>query len=204
MSMVEKATEVGRLLTDERKNLGHGEWLPWLRKNFRFTDRTARNYIRLFENRDRLKLESVSNLTEAYQLLNPPKSTTETIPESGHDDPELLATKTPRYFLPEFGCRFGSKVQADGTEIQCWIFPSAKHDGYWYVTKLIIDQSGGAEAEGLGEPIKAEGVGATMKWLKINHEDLEWEVKLLKPQDYNIWLFDSYDDWKETWLPKRE
>jgi hypothetical protein len=66
----EKAIRIGELLTAQRENVAHGGWLPWLKSNVQFTDRTARNYMRVFENRDRLKLESVSDLPSAYRLLS--------------------------------------------------------------------------------------------------------------------------------------
>lgn len=44
--------------------------MKWVGDNLPFTDRTARNYIRLFENRDKLKTETVSTLTSAYKMLN--------------------------------------------------------------------------------------------------------------------------------------
>jgi hypothetical protein len=68
-----KAIRIGELLTQEKQRLGHGEWLPWITANLPFTDRTARNYIRLYENKDRLKLENVSDLSAAYRMLSAPK-----------------------------------------------------------------------------------------------------------------------------------
>lgn len=70
---LEKAIRIGELLTQERDRLRHGEWLSWVRVNLPFTDRTARNYLQVFEQRDRLKLESVSDLSDAYRLLCPVK-----------------------------------------------------------------------------------------------------------------------------------
>lgn len=69
---LDNAIRIGELLTQEKAKLDHGEWLPWVQVNMPFTDRTARNYIRCFEKRDRLKSENVSDLAEAYRLLAPP------------------------------------------------------------------------------------------------------------------------------------
>jgi hypothetical protein len=69
---VADAIEIGRLLTEHRDSLGHGEWMPWLKANVRFDDRTARRYASLYENRD--KLDSVSNLNDAYKLLKQPRT----------------------------------------------------------------------------------------------------------------------------------
>lgn len=76
-----KAIRAGELLRREHDKLKHGEWLPWLEKNLpTITDRTARNYIQVYENRDRLKLEKVSDLSSAYRLLKAPKADTVTSP----------------------------------------------------------------------------------------------------------------------------
>lgn len=71
---LEKAIRIGELLTEQKKSLGHGEFTPWIKANLPFTARTARNYMRVFKERDRLKTETVSDLTSAYQLISGPTS----------------------------------------------------------------------------------------------------------------------------------
>lgn len=66
---VSNAIRIGELLSDERKHCKYGEWLPWLKANIVFTSKTAENYIRVYK--DRTKLETVSNLTEAYRIVFP-------------------------------------------------------------------------------------------------------------------------------------
>jgi len=66
---LEKAIRIGQLLTEQKQALGHGEFIPWLKANIPFTDRTARNYMRLYRERDRLKTETVSDFKGAYALL---------------------------------------------------------------------------------------------------------------------------------------
>ena len=67
---LEKALEAGRLLIECKRELGHGQWLPWLEENFSFTDRTARRWMKLVDDAEsgKLKSDTVSNLAEAYQL----------------------------------------------------------------------------------------------------------------------------------------
>ena len=67
------AFEAGRLLTEQKAELGHGEWLLWLKENVSFNVRTAQRYMNLHENRDRLKNDSVSYLMDAYDKLVKPK-----------------------------------------------------------------------------------------------------------------------------------
>ena len=70
---LELAIEAGKLLTNIKATLQHGEFIPWIEANMPFTDRTARNYMNLYENKDKLKTESVSDLNGAYKLLKPPE-----------------------------------------------------------------------------------------------------------------------------------
>jgi hypothetical protein len=66
---LEKAIRIGELLTQQKQALPHGEFTPWLRANVPFTERTATNYMRVFEKREELKSENVSVLRQAYKLL---------------------------------------------------------------------------------------------------------------------------------------
>jgi hypothetical protein len=63
------AIKIGELLTDQKGNLKHGEFMAWVNENLPFTDRTARNYMRVYKERDGLKTETVSDLSEAYHRL---------------------------------------------------------------------------------------------------------------------------------------
>ncbi len=66
---LDKACEIGRLLCDQKDEMAHGDFIPWVEATLPFTDRTARNYMRAYRNRDKLKTESVSDLSGAYRLL---------------------------------------------------------------------------------------------------------------------------------------
>lgn len=67
-----KAVEAGNLLRECKKELAHGEWLPWIEMHFAFTDRTARRWMKLAEDVEagRLKSDTVSNLAEAYKATS--------------------------------------------------------------------------------------------------------------------------------------
>ena len=55
---VEIAIECGRLLTLQKKQTEHGEWIAWIKSNCRFSEDTAQNYMRLFRRVSQLtKLE---------------------------------------------------------------------------------------------------------------------------------------------------
>jgi hypothetical protein len=71
---LDKAIKIGELLSGIKAGLKHGEWLPWLKANLTITERTAQNYARCFEEKDRLKSANVSDLSGAYLLLSEPKN----------------------------------------------------------------------------------------------------------------------------------
>ena len=71
---LEKAILIGQLLIEQKEKLKHGEFTSWIKENLPFTGRTARNYIKLFNNKDMLITERVSDLTAAYKLLSTPPS----------------------------------------------------------------------------------------------------------------------------------
>lgn len=64
-----RAIRIGELLCDVKPKLGHGGWLPWLQCNISFSERTAQNYMALFQNRTLLKSANIADLTEAYLKL---------------------------------------------------------------------------------------------------------------------------------------
>jgi hypothetical protein len=70
-----KAIRAGEILLGFKKKAGHGNWLQWLEDNVPFSDRTARNYMRVFEHRAELRAETISDLTMAYRLLAAPVDT---------------------------------------------------------------------------------------------------------------------------------
>jgi hypothetical protein len=64
---VQDAIEIGELLTKQKAILPHGEFLPWIARELPFSDRTARNYMKLYQHKS--KLETVSDLQEAYRQI---------------------------------------------------------------------------------------------------------------------------------------
>jgi len=72
---LDKAIRVGELLTEQKASLGHGAWLPWIRENCPFAERTARDYMRFWERREELKTASLADLAGARRLLANEKET---------------------------------------------------------------------------------------------------------------------------------
>ncbi|MCJ7447963.1 MAG: DUF3102 domain-containing protein [Bacteroidales bacterium] len=69
---IEKAVEIGELLTGKKAELQHGEFGIWIKDNLIFTDRTAQRYMKLFENKD--KVLQTGNISEAYKMLGEGKN----------------------------------------------------------------------------------------------------------------------------------
>jgi N6-adenosine-specific RNA methylase IME4 len=67
---LEKAIEIGSLLSEQKAELFHGDWIPWVEANLNFDVRTAQRYIKVSRKAPELKYDSVSYLTEAYTRLS--------------------------------------------------------------------------------------------------------------------------------------
>lgn len=66
---IDKAIEIGGLLAEQKAEVNHGQWLPWVKDNLPFSERWARDYMRFYEKRDKLKTAKVADLTEARRLI---------------------------------------------------------------------------------------------------------------------------------------
>ena len=47
--VVSDVIEIGRHLTEAKKLCGHGNWQPWLEREFGWTDRTALRFMHVYE-----------------------------------------------------------------------------------------------------------------------------------------------------------
>ncbi len=78
---LEKGVRIGEILVGVKGKLPHGEFLPWIKNNALFKERSARNYMNLYKNRDVLKSASVADLNSAYKLLSHYKKETQLKPD---------------------------------------------------------------------------------------------------------------------------
>jgi hypothetical protein len=92
---LDKAIRIGELLAEQKRNLEHGEFTHWIAEHLPFTDRTARNYMKLHENREKLKTETVSDLTSAYKLLAAPKESVKTT--HSHEAESVIKSLREKY-----------------------------------------------------------------------------------------------------------
>jgi len=64
---VQKAIRIGELLVAQKRECGHGNWLPWLRANVKFSKSTAENFMNAYKRKS--KFPTVGNLKELYGYL---------------------------------------------------------------------------------------------------------------------------------------
>lgn len=65
------AIEIGRLLHEQKAELGHGKFGPWLEANVlgpTFSRSLANKYMKLYEQRDQLQIRNVPNITAAIRV----------------------------------------------------------------------------------------------------------------------------------------
>jgi hypothetical protein len=78
---VESICEIGRLLTEVKARLPHGQWLPWLKAEFAWSEGTARRFM------DSHRLVKSSNLEDLPRLLEMPPSAVADMAASSTPEP---------------------------------------------------------------------------------------------------------------------
>lgn len=53
-SFLEDAIRLGEMLTRQKKALGHGNFLPWIKSNLAFSEATAKRYMAIFRRKDQI------------------------------------------------------------------------------------------------------------------------------------------------------
>jgi hypothetical protein len=72
--VVADVIEIGRLLTECKRICGHGNWLPWLDREFGWTDDTALNFMRVYELSKSRNFRDLSLPLSALYLLAAPST----------------------------------------------------------------------------------------------------------------------------------
>jgi hypothetical protein len=70
--------EIGRMLVESKKLVGHGNWLSWPEREFQWTENTARNFIRVHEMAKTANFADLSNIPISGLFLLARPSTPET------------------------------------------------------------------------------------------------------------------------------
>jgi hypothetical protein len=70
LAMVEHAIRAGEALLEAKAQVKHGEWLPWLDANFDASERTARGYMAIASNRQRVADLEEPSLRKALEAVS--------------------------------------------------------------------------------------------------------------------------------------
>lgn len=76
------AQKIGGICERAKRRCGHGNFLPWLKGTVRIPKRRAQRYMEVFRERDFLKSEGVTHLTEAYRAIARKKREEEKLPQA--------------------------------------------------------------------------------------------------------------------------
>jgi hypothetical protein len=68
---LEDKREIGELLLEARDQLAHGQWSPWLKKNFQWSQSTATRYMQLGEIRRPTNLKNTTFADIIREHVNP-------------------------------------------------------------------------------------------------------------------------------------
>lgn len=172
---LDKAIRIGELLTEIKAGLPHGGFGPWCEQHLPFTDRTARNYMRLHRDRDRLKTETVSDLKVAYKLLT--ASTKE--PRHPYMDPysDNMGEHHNEDWEPGPGeQRFG--FCADGRNVLVESMPNPL-----FVRYMIVDNTG---YDFLRRPINRHWLRMWLTQAGINPAAVDWCDPLPATRENNV------------------
>lgn len=96
---LQTAIRIGELLTEQKAQLKHGEWLPWVKDNCQFKLTSAAKYIALFREREKFSAAENLGVDEAYRLLSQPaeepECETPPTPEPKKDEPQSFSFEEP-------------------------------------------------------------------------------------------------------------
>ena len=75
---------IGRCLTEAKQTIPHGEWLPWLNERVEFSERTARNFMRLSREWSNRQARADLGAAKALTLLALPAEERESFIAENH------------------------------------------------------------------------------------------------------------------------
>lgn len=87
------AISLGEELLKIKESLGHGKWLGWLEGNVPFSERSARNYISIYRNREILNRQPVADLKSAIKFLTEGTVDEKEINPKESQNPKLIYKK---------------------------------------------------------------------------------------------------------------
>lgn len=73
-SAVANAIAAGQALAEAKKLCKHGEWLPWLKENWPFSQRLAQDYMRIANTQSSAYLDQAESISDALRLIDKAES----------------------------------------------------------------------------------------------------------------------------------
>jgi hypothetical protein len=98
-SSVRDVIEIGRRLTEAKELTGHGGWLPWLEREFGWKERSAQNFVQVFEASKSTKFADLNLSVSGLYLLASPSANEarEAIIKRAKDGERLTLTEVKRF-----------------------------------------------------------------------------------------------------------
>lgn len=174
---IQHAIRCGEFLLEVKDILDHGVFLPWIRENCIFAERTAQRYMKLAS-----KSAAVSHLPSIRAALAALEG--EKIPKNESESVVLDLAPPP-------GCgRLG--LMSDKSEL--WIIPSTSLD-FYFITLVTPDDDDdfgdcGCLVEGTRRPVPCELLSDTLNVLCKSYlvESIQWSEFETSASEKNIWL----------------
>ena len=104
---VDVAVECGRLLAEQKKAVGHGNWLNWIKDNLTFSEETVSRYMRLYAKVQEIK--DIEDSGNSSYVANLGKLKNKTLRQAyiatgilpARKEPELKQDDTPQTYKVE-------------------------------------------------------------------------------------------------------
>jgi hypothetical protein len=196
---IEHAVECGRLLREARDGIGHGGWLPWIKKNLKFGPRQAQKYLRLADYAAEMQnanCNSHLSIDSALKLLAKPEVVTD-----GEQDASVARESSPSVLFPDW-IRTPRHVPPSGYmligrlgEVEAWIIPYVR-PGCFFVTVIGPKARSGFFINGLRKAVRADAVAFVLDHLEFDADQATWQLEeCVRAFAWNMWLYDTIQEW---------
>lgn len=169
------ALTCGAVLVEAKRRVGHGNWLPWLEANFAGSERTARNFMSVAANRQRVADLEAGTFREVLAALSESNGRRlEAVYSSGSDD---WSTPAALFDLLDREFRFELDVCASPENAKCARYFTVDVDGLaqrWTGACWMNPPYGDAIGAWMAKAHASARAGATVVCLVPARTDTAW------------------------------